>query len=152
MGVEGFCHCGINIVDEFLILLIAAYDVAFRVKQDYAWDARYAIDVGGNGLCIYNLFPRQLVLFDGFQGVGGFIPNSNAKYFESFVGVFIVKFLYHLGFADTWTAPACSEIHEGVFAFTYVVAEFLRFAVVGNGKILEFVSNGCLFFVNQCLA
>ena len=88
-----FCHGGGYVGAEIVVLLVAAYYVALRIKEDDAGDACYAVEVGGNGLGVDDLRPGELMLLYGLESIGRLVPDGYAEHVKTLGTVFLVYFL-----------------------------------------------------------
>ena len=119
---------------------VALEYLSVRTKEDNLWDASYAIGVATCTAGIKYLGVGDMHLFDSFLCGFGFVPGSYTEHFKVVSLVFVV-YLYecgYLGFA--WSTPTCPKIYEYVFAFAYVVAEFVGLSVVSSLKIDKHLS------------
>ena len=111
---EGWCprsllrryirHGGGDISAKFVVLLVAAHDIAFRIKQYDARDSGYAVEVGRDSLAIDDLRPGQFMLLDGAESVGRLVPYGHAKYVESFGTILFVDLFENIVFTDARAA------------------------------------------------
>ena len=143
-------HRGLHVGNKLCVLLVAAHDIALRVKEYDTGNGRNAVDVGCDILGVEYLRPGQTVCLYGFESVCRLVPYCHSEKVH-LVGVLVVEVLDYGSLAYAGAAPACPEIDERVFAFADIVAEFLGLAVVGYFKILEFMARGSFFFVQQAL-
>ena len=75
--------CG-HIGAEFVVLLVAAYDIALRIKKYDAWYSGDTVEIGRNILAIEDLRPGQFMLLYGAECVGRFVPYGYAKHVKAF--------------------------------------------------------------------
>ena len=86
---QGFFY---GLVDGFAVQ-VAGDDGAVGREEDNLGYALEAIDSRGNVLCVDDLRPGHLLLFESFEGGVTFVPYGYAYHFEVVAGIFLIEFL-----------------------------------------------------------